>query len=126
MSWGPQLGRERALLIWRAQQGLCPICGQMLPDDYEPRDPVAGWSFEHVWPRARYRFRQIGNLLITHQACNNAKQDRDPTGCELIWLAAVNAQLGHQLEERLSTSWQDRPRGPTAMSLAFRRAMGCG
>jgi hypothetical protein len=92
-------------------------------------NPLLGWSVDHVWPR-RFRFGLIGNQLIAHQLCNNRKGDREPTACEIIWLHAVNAQLGHALkllphpEPRPIIHYRDQPTGPSALSLAFQRAMG--
>lgn len=78
--------REQAKrLLARAQGGLCGVCGcPMAPEDR---------SLEHVLPRARGGRRSWGNLTLSHVRCNLAKGRRAPTGCELIWLEAVNARL---------------------------------
>ena len=75
--------------LGEAQGWLCPICGQ-------PMDPNLAPSVDHVHPRRGKQARTglYRNALGTHFWCNNAKGDREPTGCELIWLAAVNARLG--------------------------------
>lgn len=77
--------RRQRESLFRAQDGSCPICGDAL------RAPE---TLDHVWPCARHR-RSAYNRLLVHQACNWRKQDRDPTGCELIWLAAVRARMGY-------------------------------
>ena len=33
------------------------------------------------------------NRVAMHSHCNHRKANREPNGCELIWLAAVNARL---------------------------------
>jgi 5-methylcytosine-specific restriction endonuclease McrA len=90
---------ERIRRIADAQEGLCSICCQIL----HPRLIISkfddGWSFEHVFPKARYR-HLLGNLLIAHKRCNREKGARDPTGCEILLLHAVNAKLGRELAYR--------------------------
>lgn len=89
--------RQRTLAeqLAELQGGLCPICGQ--PLESEPL------SVDHVWPR-RGKQGRTGlhrNALATHHWCNNAKGDRRPTGCEIVWLAAINARLGFDPWEQL-------------------------
>ena len=77
--------------LFMVQGGLCPLCGQALRAS--PMSLMG--TFEHVWPRKRkLKLDTVGNLLLTHQKCNAAKADRDPYGCEIIWLYAVNRRLG--------------------------------
>lgn len=66
-----------------AQGDVCGICGIKLR-----RNP----SFDHVVPRCRGG-GNVGNRIVAHIACNNRKGDRAPNGCELVMLAAVNAQI---------------------------------
>jgi hypothetical protein len=106
--------------LWEAQGKRCGCCGgHVLPLNFN-HDRL-GWTIEHVWPRARYRFLSEGNRFISHAACNNAKGDRNPTGCELIILALVNAVLDLELSERC-LSWRDDVAAPTVMEVAFQRA----
>jgi hypothetical protein len=103
--------------IWKAQGKVCPICGVgMVP--VHRHHPTSGWTIEHCWPRSRYRFEHRGNILVTHSRCNCAKGDRDPTGCELIMLEAVNATLGWKIE-KLTTSYADVIESPSALALAL-------
>ena len=71
--------------LFAAQDGLCAICG--LPMGSAPR------SVDHVVPKAMGGENRVGNLVIAHTPCNGAKGDRPPTGCELVWLLAVNNRL---------------------------------
>lgn len=48
---------------------------------------------DHVIPKSRNGRDKLGNIVAMHSACNNAKGDDKPTGCELIWLLAVNCRL---------------------------------
>lgn len=105
--------------ILRAQGGHCPGCGdRMYP--VTRRHCTRGWTFEHVWP-LRYRYHHRGNLLVSHSLCNNRKADRDPTGCEVLLLAAVNAQLGFELRPR-QLHFTDPTTAPSALALALARA----
>ena len=76
------------------QLGICPYC-----DDWLEFDPEFGMvhplrpSIDHVMPRSRGG-QSVGNKLAMHRECNTAKGDRLPNGCELVWLATVNARLG--------------------------------
>lgn len=74
-------------LLRTVQDDLCPICGIAL---------LAGGplSIDHVLPKSLGGADRLGNFLLVHQACNNLKGNRLPTGCECVWLLAVNCQLG--------------------------------
>jgi hypothetical protein len=89
--------KEVTYLIERmaeAQKGLCILCGTRIFFDVELPDwaPQRA-SFDHVLPRSRGGVN-VGNRLAAHRRCNEDKGNRMPTGCELVWLAAVNAKLG--------------------------------
>lgn len=93
--------------LYEAQAGRCSLCGQGLGALGERGE----WrpTFEHVWPRSRYSYADRGNLLLAHFRCNIAKGTRDPTGCEVILLAAVNARLGLALVGRLEHQRNNPP-----------------
>jgi hypothetical protein len=74
-------------VLWRLQGGLCAICGQPIGS---PRQA----SVDHVIAETLGGVSHLGNFVVTHGRCNRAKSNRLPTGCELIWLLAVNARLG--------------------------------
>lgn len=119
---------ELVMPIWEAQRRHCPICGWPL-ELAQMREPLVGWSIDHVWPR-RFRFRDHGNMLIAHLACNNGKAARLPTGCELLMLVAVNAQLGWKLtikpprrpDPASLIRWSDQISAPSALAIALSRA----
>lgn len=73
-------------VLWRAQGGLCAGCGGAL-SRYDR-------SLDHVVPRSRSGADALGNVVLMHGRCNSRKGARMPTGCELVWLMAVNARLG--------------------------------
>ena len=109
------------LTLWSAQGKCCAVCGvKMLP--VHKAHPRRGWTLEHVWPRSRYSYHNEGNLLVTHVECNQGKGDRDPTGCEIILLAATNAALGHELTKR-QLSYADHIYGPSALAVALEQAL---
>jgi len=74
--------RER---LFRAQGGKCGLCGGEI---FSPRDG----TLDHVIPRA-LGGRNLNNLLLAHERCNNIKADRPPTHIELQTLARVNERL---------------------------------
>lgn len=73
--------RER---LFRAQQGLCGLCGY--------RIDLREGTIDHVVPRA-LGGRNVGNVLLAHLVCNNQKAARLPTFEELRTLAKVNERL---------------------------------
>lgn len=88
------------LLVLEAQGWICAGCGLPIKKSGGVERGVG--SADHAYPRVAQSWRgHIGNLLGMHNfPCNIQKGDRMPTGCELIWLAAVNARLGWELRER--------------------------
>lgn len=72
------------------QGGHCAICGGEMAGE------GVKWSLDHVVPRSLGGFDGIGNYVLTHGECNGLKSNRIPTGCELVWLLAINARLGAQ------------------------------
>ena len=82
--------------------------------------PTRGWTIEHVYPRRLKRYWHEGNKLVTHVCCNNDKGGRMPTGCEIVMLHAVNAQLGLELTER-EHEYHEELRNPV-LAIALRRA----
>lgn len=91
---GPSEHTPLLHLLVEAQERICPIC-----DDWLEFDPSFGIShplrpsIDHVMPKSKGGCHN-GNRLAMHRECNCAKGDRLPTGCEMIWLASVNARLG--------------------------------
>lgn len=91
-------GKTLVEAIIDIQGNCCLLCGTPLSvvnphtgfryNIYSKRRP----TYEHVVPRARGGVNH-GNRLVAHKFCNEAKADRMPTGCELVWLAVVNARL---------------------------------
>ena len=107
--------------LWKLQQKLCGICGRLLLRDERFHD-LWGWNLDHVFPRSRYRrLGNRGNLLLTHIVCNGTKSDREPTGCEIILLHAVNVRLGHELVDPELREWRDETKAPSQIELAWQR-----
>lgn len=83
-----------------AQGNHCAGCGKpMLPRaDEPPRKGDAKYrdlpSIDHTVPRVRGGKNGAGNIVAMHILCNKMKGDDMPTGCELIWLEAVNCRMG--------------------------------
>lgn len=88
--------RHRSLMdtLWRAQEGICAGCGKPLPGIgcAAPRDDRL--SIDHTIPRARGGVDRLGNMTCMHKLCNEMKMDDMPTGCECVWLIAVNCRTG--------------------------------
>ena len=82
--------RPVMLRILDVQRGACVGCGRAI----SPHDKSADMrlSIDHVHPRSGGG-ANAGNRLAMHRICNARKGNRAPTGCELIWLAAVNARM---------------------------------
>lgn len=72
-------------ILLRHQAGICGICG----------GPITGKpSIDHVIPFSRGGFDGPGNVVCACWRCNQRKGNRSPTGCEILWLYAVNLRMG--------------------------------
>lgn len=80
--------------LYLAQRGTCAICGLPMLDHVDHRKGDGGYTIEHVRPLIERGSLLLGNIVTAHYLCNFDKGQRLPTGCEMIWLAAVNARLG--------------------------------
>jgi 5-methylcytosine-specific restriction endonuclease McrA len=76
----------RRMVLMDAQEGLCSVCGEAI-------DLADKWTLDHVIPIYEGGADQLGNLCVAHEACNVAKANDWPTGCEMVALFAVNARL---------------------------------
>lgn len=75
---------RRKQLMMEAQDGRCAYCfDRMLLGDVLPLHHPLRATEDHVWPRA-LRKGEHRNKVLVHGRCNQEKQDRAPTGCELI------------------------------------------
>lgn len=96
---------QRAALIL-LQGGRCALCGKGISED-DRESPTLRPSRDHVIPRdlggGDYR-----NLVAAHNQCNADKTNDLPTGCELIWLLAVNARID-QLPMRMKAAFYGTP-----------------
>jgi 5-methylcytosine-specific restriction endonuclease McrA len=73
--------------LWDAQRGICGLCGK----------PMRGGqndSLDHVIPHSLGGHNGAGNSLLCHSECNGRKSNDVPTGCEMVFLLAVNARIG--------------------------------
>lgn len=104
--------------LWHAQHGRCSVCGGQL-DPALIYDPVVGWSIDHVYPRSSGRYDGGGNTLLAHVWCNVDKDNRPPTGCEILTLHAVNERLGRELVELKRHTAPPLVEPPTALRLAL-------
>jgi len=81
-------GMKQAMLIWQGYR--CSICGGQIKSH-------RGANFDHVWPLSLGGYDGPGNVAMAHRPCNLKKGNRLPTGCEIIWLCAINARGGFPL-----------------------------
>lgn len=64
----------------------CYMCLVPFPSKYAV-------TVDHVTPRWVGGRNGYGNIAAACFGCNNRKHERMPTGCELIWLEFINAEL---------------------------------
>jgi 5-methylcytosine-specific restriction endonuclease McrA len=83
-----ELTMRQRLFLYAAQDGLCALCGEAM------EGAAFGFSLDHVIPRSLEGFDGFGNLVLCHGECNGRKTNDVPTGCEMVWLLAVNSRLG--------------------------------
>lgn len=84
---------QRLLLLRQTQRGLCAGCGRGVPHRTRKHDPQSG-TFDHAMPKSLGGVRSVWNGLLKHSECNHRRGSAAPTGCDLIWHAAVLAYLG--------------------------------
>lgn len=92
--WWPQDKVEseaRREILILAQGGFCALCGKPLDKDNREH-PAERPSIDHVIPRDMGGVNRW-NLVAAHNQCNSDKHNDLPTGCEVIWLLVVNAQM---------------------------------
>ena len=83
---------RRRMMLWKLQDLRCAGCGERAWPHLGKRHPKV-LTIDEVVPRSKGGMRVLGNQVVMHKRCNEAKADRMPNGCELIWLALVNARL---------------------------------
>lgn len=87
--------RQRLSMV---QGNRCGICGNAMLDGKGLWQHPSYVTLDHVHPKRRIargeEGRHAGNLIAVHRKCNEQKDDRTPTGCELVMLAFVNAVHG--------------------------------
>jgi hypothetical protein len=90
----PHGPRKRLRLFW-AQHGRCAGCNDFMDPEAAPPSPEYP-TLDHVIPRSRGGTHEIGNLLLKHRRCNDAKADAPPTVHDLAWQAWVADRLALQ------------------------------
>lgn len=101
--WGayPKTFRRR----WRAQYGVCYLCGKRLSTDILRPSRDLATTREHVIPKIALRKMYPPKLqstqaekyiLLAHNKCNNRKGERMPFACELLFLSITNEILSQQ------------------------------
>lgn len=82
------------MALWLAQDGYCAGCGNKvtLRRRKTPKNPLAP-TFDHFVPASQGGSKALGNGLLKHKQCNEARADRPPTGCDRIWRNIVLARL---------------------------------
>jgi 5-methylcytosine-specific restriction endonuclease McrA len=83
-------GESKRRRLHRLQGGICAVCFHRMADYGKGGGGKSHATIEHTWPRSRYKGLRW-NSTAAHRRCNDAKSNRDPTGCELIGLAWVQA-----------------------------------
>lgn len=96
----PRFKNAATILLHHLQDGICAICGAEIEvrqrqhyfDDMLINYPLG--NLDHVVAKSIGGEIGLGNVVLTHSKCNTRKGNQPPTGCECIWLLAVNARLG--------------------------------
>lgn len=80
------------MLHW-AQGGVCAGCGKSIGLKGKAKRSPNYPTFDHVDPRHLGGLRSVANGLLKHQRCNGFRDNRLPTGCDLVWHWGVLARL---------------------------------
>lgn len=97
--WAAATARRAELVVlFILQGGRCYLCDGVMGVRGHGGQAPTDATRDHVRPRGR-RGGDVDNLLAAHRACNEAKADREPYPCELLYLEAVTLRLAHQATE---------------------------
>lgn len=85
--------------LYKAQDGICYICQETMPDlSVEHADQSTlqkeGVSLDHVTSRNKGGTQLAGNCLLAHGSCNSRKGNREPDNLEIDYLNKINEFLG--------------------------------
>jgi 5-methylcytosine-specific restriction endonuclease McrA len=84
--------RQRDMLHW-AQGGICAGCGKPMASKGQAKREPSYPTFDHVDPRELGGLRSVANGLLKHRRCNDLRNNRLPSGCDLIWHWSVLDRL---------------------------------
>ena len=72
------LDNRRVLrLLWKVQDGVCPICDQWITLE-------SGWHIHHIQPRRLGGTDQLGNLVLLHGNCHRQLHANEGSVSELV------------------------------------------
>lgn len=83
------LTRRKKSEIFKAQNGVCYLCGEAMRLPYEPCDTRMLATIDHVFPRSSGGSHSSLNILLAHRHCNLLKSERMPFPCEVLYLVSV-------------------------------------
>lgn len=63
-------GNNRLKVLWYAQDGLCPKCGEKITKD-------TGWNLHHVLPKAQGGEDKMANLELLHPNCHRQHHSQE-------------------------------------------------
>ncbi len=63
-------GNNRLKVLWYAQDGLCPNCGEKITKD-------TGWNLHHVLPKAQGGEDKMANLELLHPNCHRQHHSQE-------------------------------------------------
>jgi RNA-directed DNA polymerase len=56
-------GKQKLVYLWQAQNGVCPVCGEILTDEIE-------WDQHHIEQRVHGGPDTVDNLVLLHPTCH--------------------------------------------------------
>ena len=68
--------RFKLRALWRLQQGLCPVCGELI-------NRSTGWNIHHLHWRVYGGDDELENLVLLHPACHTQVHHPDYNGPSL-------------------------------------------
>lgn len=114
----------------KAQRAHCYLCGQMMAPEGGYAHSSQCQSIDHIQPRSKGGEKFLPNIAAAHSGCNNAKSDRDPYPCEVLF-GEIVAEMVHHMIPALRSPWnakrlarwlQGVPPYETALAAALRQA----
>lgn len=101
-----RLGRLRKRM-WKAQKGLCHLCGEVMAISKTRSDEDSYATFDHLLPRSKGGTGAQENIKLAHKRCNVKRGNKPLPGYQLRRRDVVGTQKGVGLATLVTPAMED-------------------